>query len=63
MRNVRDPHRGIDDRMESFWTAETMKYLWLAQNPDKAVDLDEYVFNTEAHPTKIFKDHRPVGAS
>ena len=54
---------GIDDRMESFFTAETIKYLWLAQNPDKPVDLDKYVFNTEAHPTKIFTDHKPVAGS
>lgn len=60
LRDVRVPRQGIDDRMESFFTAETVKYLWLAQNPDKPVDLDQYVFNTEAHPTKIFTDHKPV---
>ena len=60
LRNVRDPNRGVDDRMESFWTAETVKYLWLAQHPEKVVDLDKYVFNTEAHPTKIFENHTPV---
>ena len=60
LRNVNMPGQGIDDRMESFFTAETIKYLWLAQNPDKPVDLDKYVFNTEAHPTKIFTDHKPV---
>jgi hypothetical protein len=63
LRNVKSPERGIDDRMESFWTAETMKYLWLAQSPNKDLDLDEYVLNTEAHPTKIFKDHKPVTLS
>ncbi len=63
LRNVRDPHRGIDDRMESFWTAETMKYLWLAQYPEKVVDLDQYVFNTEAHPTRIFERHAPVSST
>ena len=60
LRDVRVPRQGIDDRMESFFTAETVKYLWLAQNPEKPVDLDQYVFNTEAHPTKIFTDHKPV---
>jgi mannosyl-oligosaccharide alpha-1,2-mannosidase len=62
LRHVRHPERGIDDRMESFFTAETMKYLWLAQTPDKPIDLDKYVFNTEAHPTKILDGHRPVKA-
>lgn len=63
LRNVKVPSQGIDDRMESFFTAETVKYLWLAQQPGKPVDLDLYVFNTEAHPTKIFANHKPVKAA
>ena len=53
---------GIDDRMESFFLAETMKYLYLAQDPDSEINLKEYVFNTEAHPTKIFQKgtHTPI---
>jgi len=43
--------------MESFFLAETMKYLYLAQDPDKPIDLMKYVFNTEAHPTKILDDN------
>lgn len=41
--------------MESFWLAETLKYLYLTlddSNP-QLVSLDEYVFNTEAHPLPI----------
>lgn len=50
-----------EDRMESFFLAETMKYLYLAQDPDRPIDLMKYVFNTEAHPTKIFDDsHTPT---
>ena len=60
LRNVNAPEKGCDDRMESFFLGETIKYLYLTQNPEKIIDLDEYVFNTEAHPTRIFKDHRPV---
>lgn len=40
--------------MESFFLAETMKYLYLAQFPEKKIDLTEWVFNTEAHPMKIW---------
>jgi mannosyl-oligosaccharide alpha-1,2-mannosidase len=41
------------DRMESFWTAELLKYMWLLfQEPD-VISLDEWVFNTEAHPFRL----------
>ncbi|GMI02763.1 hypothetical protein TrVE_jg12329 [Triparma verrucosa] len=41
------------DRMESFFLAETMKYLYLLQDPDTEVDiLNKHVFNTEAHPLR-----------
>jgi mannosyl-oligosaccharide alpha-1,2-mannosidase len=39
-----------EDKMESFWTAETLKYFYLAFSRDDMVSLDEWVFNTEAHP-------------
>jgi len=40
-----------NDEMESFFLAETLKYLYLTflPNPRTLVDLDKYVFNTEAH--------------
>ena len=63
LRDVSHPDHGVDDRMESFFLAETIKYLYLAQDPDKPIDLMEFVFNTEAHPTHVFKDldgHIPV---
>ncbi len=40
------------DDMESFFLAETLKYAWLLFAPEKAIDLDRFVFNTEAHPLK-----------
>ncbi|MCJ1392719.1 hypothetical protein MMC18_005590 [Xylographa bjoerkii] len=40
------------DRMESFWTAETLKYFFLIFSEPSVISLDEYVFNTEAHPFK-----------
>jgi mannosyl-oligosaccharide alpha-1,2-mannosidase len=42
-----------DDLMQSFWLAETMKYIYLTFVEDSVVDLDHWVFNTEAHPFKI----------
>ncbi|KIW15963.1 hypothetical protein PV08_06013 [Exophiala spinifera] len=40
------------DRMESFWLAETLKYFYLIFSDPSVVDLDQWVFNTEAHPLK-----------
>ncbi|KAK0388133.1 hypothetical protein NLU13_4378 [Sarocladium strictum] len=40
------------DSMESFWTAETLKYFYLIFSPPDLISLDDYVFNTEAHPLK-----------
>jgi hypothetical protein len=39
-----------DDDMESFFLAETLKYLYLLYAPANTVDLTKAVFNTEAHP-------------
>jgi hypothetical protein len=33
--------------------AETLKYLYLLFSDTNVISLDEYVFNTEAHPLKI----------
>jgi len=38
------------DRQESFFLAETLKYMWLLFEDDAALDLNKYVLNTEAHP-------------
>jgi mannosyl-oligosaccharide alpha-1,2-mannosidase len=42
------------DKQESWFLAETLKYLWLTFQPDSIIPLDKYVFNTEAHPIKVF---------
>ena len=44
-----------DNRMESFWLAETLKYFYLIFSEPNVLSLDEFVLNTEAHPLK-----RPV---
>lgn len=35
---------------QSFWLAETLKYFYLVFSPPDLISLDDYVFNTEAHP-------------
>ena len=42
------------DTMESFWTAETLKYLWLLFGEEQDFAFNTWVLNTEAHPVKIF---------
>jgi mannosidase alpha-like ER degradation enhancer 2 len=41
-----------DDRMESYFLAETLKYLYLIFAPRDTLDLNQVVFNTEAHPMR-----------
>jgi ER degradation enhancer, mannosidase alpha-like 2 len=38
------------DIMQSFFLAETMKYLFLLFSPPDKINLKNHVFNTEAHP-------------
>ena len=44
------------DQMESFFPAETLKYLYLLFKPSPLIDFDKVVFNTECHPLKVFSD-------
>ena len=39
-----------ENQMESFFCAETLKYLYLLFAPDELLSLDDFVLNTEAHP-------------
>lgn len=39
--------------MQTFFLAETLKYLYLLFSPSTVIPLDEWVFNTEAHPVRI----------
>ncbi|XP_024528760.1 mannosyl-oligosaccharide 1,2-alpha-mannosidase MNS1 [Selaginella moellendorffii] len=51
LRDVRSGEK--DDKMQSFFLAETLKYLYLLFSPSSVIPLDQWVFNTEAHPIKI----------
>ncbi|KAM0933751.1 putative mannosyl-oligosaccharide 1,2-alpha-mannosidase [Dioscorea sansibarensis] len=51
---LRDVNSGMkDDMMQSFFLAETLKYLYLLFSPPSYISFDEWVFNTEAHPLRI----------
>ena len=47
---VTNGHPSKSDSMESFWTAETLKYFYLIFSEPDLISLDDFVFNTEAHP-------------
>ncbi|CAI5530779.1 unnamed protein product [Closterium sp. Naga37s-1] len=54
-----------DNMQQSFFLAETLKYLYLLFSPDDTLNLDKWVINTEAHPLKITPRHTdfvPAGA-
>jgi mannosidase alpha-like ER degradation enhancer 2 len=40
------------DRMESYFFAETLKYLYLLFAPPETLDFKRTIFNTEAHPIR-----------
>lgn len=54
MRDVDQVPVEHEDRMETFWLSETLKYLYLLFSGPDVLPLNEYVFNTEAHPLPIF---------
>jgi hypothetical protein len=43
----------LEDSMESFFFAETLKYAYLLFAPESTLDLNKYIFTTEAHPLRI----------
>jgi mannosidase alpha-like ER degradation enhancer 2 len=45
--------RQLTDIMDSFFLAETCKYLYLLFDPDNFVRRGRYVFNTEGHPLAL----------
>lgn len=56
IKDVNSSNPPKDDVQQSFFFAETLKYLYLIFSDDDVVPLDKYVFNTEAHPFLIHKD-------
>lgn len=53
------PVVGSRDKMESFFLAETLKYLYLLFDDDvNLLAFDAYVFNTEGHPLPVLASAR-----
>jgi len=52
-----------DNMMQSFFLAETLKYLYLLFSPPSVISFDGWVFNTEAHPLRIVpvNDNKGIG--
>ncbi|XP_063703340.1 mannosyl-oligosaccharide alpha-1,2-mannosidase IA [Culicoides brevitarsis] len=66
IKNVYQEDPVKDDVQQSFFLAETLKYLYLLFSDDSLLPLDEWVFNTEAHPLPIKNVnnlYRPVSAT
>ncbi|KAK3427885.1 hypothetical protein EUGRSUZ_F04021 [Eucalyptus grandis] len=58
---LKDVNSGVkDNMMQSFFLAETLKYLYLLFSPSSVISLDEWVFNTEAHPIRIVPRNDPM---
>lgn len=53
LKNVDTDEPLQDDVQQSFFLAETLKYLYLLYSDDALISLDQWVFNTEAHPLPI----------
>eukprot|EP00112_Aurelia_sp_Birch-Aquarium-sp1_P019897 Seg5010.1 transcript_id=Seg5010.1/GoldUCD/mRNA.D3Y31 product="Mannosyl-oligosaccharide 1 2-alpha-mannosidase IA" protein_id=Seg5010.1/GoldUCD/D3Y31 len=53
IRDVTDTNVNHDDVQQSFFLAETLKYLYLIFSDDSLMPLDKWVFNTEAHPLPV----------
>ncbi|XP_012454980.1 mannosyl-oligosaccharide 1,2-alpha-mannosidase MNS1 isoform X1 [Gossypium raimondii] len=52
-----------DNKMQTFFLAETLKYLYLLFSPPTVIPLDEWVFNTEAHPLRIVNRNDNIAGS
>ncbi|RZB55448.1 Mannosyl-oligosaccharide 1,2-alpha-mannosidase MNS1 [Glycine soja] len=51
---LKDVNTGAkDNMMQSYFLSETLKYLYLLFSPPSVISLNEWVFNTEAHPLRI----------
>ncbi|XP_075552808.1 mannosyl-oligosaccharide 1,2-alpha-mannosidase IA-like isoform X1 [Dermacentor variabilis] len=58
LKNVYQTDGPKDDVQQSFFLAETLKYLYLLFSDDSVLPLDQWVLNTEAHPLPI-KNRNP----
>ncbi|CAJ0946867.1 unnamed protein product, partial [Ranitomeya imitator] len=55
LKDVYSSGPAYDDVQQSFFLAETLKYLYLLFSSDDLLPLDNWVFNTEAHPLPVIR--------
>ncbi|XP_063079143.1 mannosyl-oligosaccharide 1,2-alpha-mannosidase IA-like [Engraulis encrasicolus] len=55
VRDVYASNPNHDDVQQSFYLAETLKYLYLLFSEDDHLPFEHWVFNTEAHPLPVIK--------
>ncbi|XP_042523213.1 mannosyl-oligosaccharide 1,2-alpha-mannosidase IA isoform X1 [Dipodomys spectabilis] len=55
LRDVYFIHENYDDVQQSFFLAETLKYLYLIFSDDDLLPLEHWIFNTEAHLLPILR--------
>ncbi|GAA48385.1 mannosyl-oligosaccharide alpha-1 2-mannosidase, partial [Clonorchis sinensis] len=56
LKDVNSPEAGHDDVQQSFFIAETLKYLYLIFSEDTLFPLDRWVFNSEGHPLPVHNE-------
>ncbi|AEO65936.1 glycoside hydrolase family 47 protein [Thermothielavioides terrestris NRRL 8126] len=42
-----------DTAYQSFWLADLLRYFYLISSEPELISLDDYVFDTEAHPLRL----------
>lgn len=52
--NLNSENPSHSDKMESFFFAETLKYLYLTFSDSHLISPVDWVFNTEAHPLRVW---------
>lgn len=53
LRNTNSLSPVQDDVQQTFFLAETLKYLYLIFSTNDLISLDEWVMNTECHPLPV----------
>ena len=53
LRNVYEVPAHPESVQQSYFMAETLKYLYLLFSEDTDLPLDQWVFNTEGHPLPV----------
>lgn len=58
IKDVRNTPVESTNSLQTFFFAETLKYMYVLFSPPTVLPLDQYVYNTEAHPFRILPNER-----